>query len=412
MNILYICHRIPFPPNKGDKIRSFNEIKYLSRFHDIDLAALVDNPDDFQYKKSLEKYCKNVSLFPINPVWDKIKSLFFILWGKPLSVGYFYSIRMQKTINRWLHENSYDAVVCFSSPMAEYLFASPAWKTRFGNKCHGMKKQRPGLIMDFCDVDSDKWRMYSLQSAFPFNLIYGLEYKLLLKYEKKVNKIFDWSVFVSIREADLFYKLYPGAGKVRVVSNGVDHRYFSPSPKKLPALSEEGPVLVFTGAMDYHANVDGVLWFCHEIFPAIREKYDNIMFYIVGSNPDSKVRDLKRIKGVRVTGFVKDIRPYYEMADICVIPLRIARGVQNKVLEAMSMGKAVVTTSTVVKGINSGYEHSLLIADTSKDFIAHVLKLLANDSLRQKSGKNARNYVTGTYSWEINMKKLDDLIPS
>ncbi len=404
MKILYLSHRIPYPPNKGDKIRSFNEIRYLSSFHEIDLAAMVDNPADFRYESDLKKYCRNVMLAPLNPLKGKVRGLFRMIQGQPLSVGYFYSKSLQKKIDLLLSQKDYDAIVCFSSPMAEYLYASQSRNNLFSEKKH------PRLIMDFCDLDSDKWRQYAENCAFPLNLIYRMEYKFLLEYEKKINRNFDRSIFISQQEASLFYHLYPRACKTVVVPNGVDHQYFSPQDSALPLAEKKGPVLLFTGAMDYYANVDGVCRFCTDIFPIIKETYTDAQFYIVGSKPDPRVRDLKKIKDVHVTGFVEDIRPYYEMADVSVIPLRIARGVQNKVLEAMSMKKAVVTTSTAVQGIRTDKIRPFLIADEPEYFAHQVIKILKNKSLRDELGQMAGEYITAFFDWEKNICEIDNMI--
>jgi len=404
MKILYLSHRIPYPPNKGDKIRSFNEIKYLSSFYEMDLAAMVDNPADFRYASDLKKYCGNVMLAPLNPLMGKCKGLFRLFLGQPLSAGYFYSKVLQKKIDLLLSQNEYDAIVCFSSPMAEYLYASRSGKKLFA------EKKRPVLMMDFCDLDSDKWRQYAEKCAFPLNLIYRMEYSLLLEYEKKINRTFDRSIFISEPEARLFYQLYPRACKTAVVPNGVDYNYFSPRGFALPIAEKKGQILLFTGAMDYYANADGVCWFCHNIFPLIQKEFGNAQFYIAGSKPDAKVRELEKIRNVHVTGFVEDIRPYYEMADVSVIPLRIARGVQNKVLEAMSMKKAVVTTSTAVQGIRTDKITPFLMADDPEQFASHVITVLKNKSLGDSLGQMAGEYIKEFFDWEKNICEMDRMI--
>ncbi|MBU4259982.1 MAG: TIGR03087 family PEP-CTERM/XrtA system glycosyltransferase [Proteobacteria bacterium] len=262
--------------------------------------------------------------------------------------------------------------------------------------------------MDFCDVDSEKWLQYSQRSKFPLNLIYRIENKRLLEYEKKINRSFDSSVFVSQQEADLFYRLFPEAENVSVIENGVDYEYFSPESR---ILNPEPRTLIFTGAMDYYANIDGVKWFCEKILPIVKDRYPKIQFYIVGSNPNAEIQKLgDNNKSINITGFVEDIRPYYNNADICVIPLRIARGIQNKVLEAMSMGKAVVTTSTAVQSIKATSGVHLLVEDDSDKFAEAVSMLLENHSLRNYLGTNARQFVKSNYNWQKNMKKFDKLI--
>jgi sugar transferase (PEP-CTERM/EpsH1 system associated) len=272
--------------------------------------------------------------------------------------------------------------------------------------------------MDFCDLDSDKWRQYAGESAVPAKLIYWLESKLLLSYEKRVNRLFDYSVFVSEPEADLFLRLDPGAKNVKAISNGVDHVYFSPRSDeassaavlKPPCFDSKTPVLLFTGAMDYHANIDGVAWFCNEVFPVIRNEIPLVEFYIVGSNPTPEVKKLAENPGVTVTGFVEDIRPYYKAADVCVIPLRLARGIQNKVLESMSMAKAVVTTSKALEGIGATPGKHLLVADDARAMATAASDLLSVENKRQSLGENARQFVVSRFDWPANMKLLEDLL--
>ena len=440
LKILYIAHRIPYPPNKGDKIRSFNEIKHLSSSHNVDLVCLSDNADDLKYKSNLKKYCRRVFVQHFKVSQAKLRGLVSLIKGKTISVGYFYSKKIQQVIDQWLSDTVYDAIICFSSPMAQYLFRSSFLSHRF-SKFQQPATSNQQLIMDFCDVDSEKWLQYSQRSKFPLNLIYRIENKRLLKYEKKINKSFDSSVFVSQQEADLFQRLFPEAENVSVIENGVDHEYFSPEPRTLnpepqpPSLpasgpispcamqhalcdtnqqratSNEQPILLFTGAMDYWANVDGVLWFCEKILPIIRAGYSKVQFYIVGNNPNPEIQKLgHNNKSINITGFVEDIRPYYNNADVCVIPLRIARGIQNKVLEAMSMGKAVATTSAAVQSIKATSGVHLLVEDNSDKFAEAIFKLLENHSLRINLGTNARQFVKSNYNWQTNMKKFHKLM--
>lgn len=398
MKILYIAHRIPYPPNKGDKIRSFNEIKHLSSSHNIDLVCLADNIDDLKFKSDLEKYCRRVFVQHFKISQAKLRGLVSLIKGKTISVGYFYMKKIQQVIDQWLSDTDYDAIICFSSPMAEYVL---------NQSTNQLINQSTKTIMDFCDVDSDKWLQYSQRSKFPLNLIYRIENKRLLKYEKKINKSFDSSVFVSQQEADLFYRLFPKAENVSVIENGVDHKYFSPDPR---TLTPEPRTLIFTGAMDYYANIDGVKWFCEKIFPIVKDRYPKVQFYIVGNNPNPEIQKLGSNKCINITGFVEDIRPYYNNADICVIPLRIARGIQNKVLEAMSMGKVVVTTSAAVQSISATPGEHLLVEDNFDKFAEAVSMLLENHTLRNYLGTNARQFVESNYNWQKNMKKIDKLM--
>ncbi|MCF8063125.1 MAG: TIGR03087 family PEP-CTERM/XrtA system glycosyltransferase [Deltaproteobacteria bacterium] len=412
MKILYLAHRIPYPPNKGDKIRSFHEIRSLTKAHEVHLACLVDDPADMKYRKDLETLCQRVLAVPLGRTRSRIAGLVSLLSGGAASTGYFYSPALQRTLNRWISSETYDAAVCFSTPMAEYLFRAPAWN---GGR-RSIAGTPPRRVMDFCDVDSDKWRQYARESSFPGSLLFGIESRRLLRYEMRVNQAFDHSLFVSRPEADLFAELFPGARNVHAVSNGVDHAFFSPDfsghvgsakPAEPPEPKLHRPALLFTGAMDYHANVDGVAWFADEMLPAIRSRCPEAVLYIVGSRPGPKVRALGARPGIHVTGFVQDVRPFYAQADVCVIPLRLARGVQNKVLEAMSMARPVVATSRANQGIRAVPGEHLLVRDTAAGFQEAVLSLLEDRTAGEDLGRRARAFVCARHDWDRNMAGLE-----
>ena len=396
--LLYICHRVPFPPNKGDKIRTFNQIKYLSRNWNIDLVSFADEPKDLQYKPDLEKLCRNVFLFPLNPVWAKIKGIKSFVSGRSISEGYFFDDVANRRITSLLMGKKYHAVLCFSSPMAAYVFKNLPI----------IKKKIPRLVMDFCDVDSDKWRQYSQKAGFLMAMIYKAEAKRLLLYEKKINQEFDTSVFVSEKESLLFKTLIPASKNVVSVSNGVNFDYFSSLNDKQQ--TQNPPTLMFAGAMDYYANIEGVIWFCSHILPKIKEKFPDVRFMIVGSNPSPEVRALSKIDNVEVTGFVEDIREYYKKTDVCVIPLRIARGIQNKVLEAMAMEKPVVSTSAAFSGINAEAGKHLMVEDNEDAFAESVMELLSNRDHAHTLGRAARTVVKSEYAWDTCLKKLDEIL--
>lgn len=402
MKILYLAHRIPYPPNKGDKIRSYNEVRYLSARHKLDLVCLADESGDLKYTVDLEKLCNSVAVFPLNKTIAKLRGLWSLFCGNTISVGYFHQSAMQQKVDLLLCENHYDAIFCFSSTMAEYVFRS---------KKLSRAKNKPKLVMDFCDVDSDKWLQYAADARFQLDILYRLESRHLADFEKKIQNEFDRTVLISKAEVDLFKGICPDCETLTVVPNGVDHKYFNPAYQASDiAGSAEGRKLVFTGAMDYHANVDGVLWFCDQIWPRLKARFSELEFYIVGSNPTADVLALNELDGVTVTGFVDDIRDYYAMADVCVVPLRMARGVQNKVLEAMSMGKAVVTTAKANAGIQAEVGQHLLIADSAQDFVAALDALLQNQQQREDLGLSARDFVVSQYDWDKNLQLLEALL--
>jgi len=406
--ILFIVHRIPYPPNKGDKIRSFNELKYLANRHAVDLLCLADEPEDLKYKVDLEKLCDRVEVFPLSPRIAKIRGGMALLQGRALSSRYFYSKVMQKTFDAWLQAKEYDSIFCFSSSMAEYIFQSQVL-----SQCD--LTQKPQLIMDYCDVDSDKWQQYADDSSFPLNKLYHLEYRRLLHYEQRIQNYFNHTVLVSTGEAELFYAQCPGCQNLTVIPNGVDHQFFSPTYSDVtaaPVKKGNASTLVFTGAMDYPVNIKGVLWFIEEIWPHLQKRYPELLFYIVGSHPAAEIEALAERTNVIVTGFVDDIRAYYKLADVCVAPLHQGRGVQNKVLEAMSMEKPVVATSRANAGVQAVSGEHLLIADTAKDFLEMICRLLDNSQQASTIGRAARNYVVTHFDWETNMLALEKMLLS
>jgi len=393
MNILFLVHRIPYPPNKGDKIRSFHEIKYLAREHNLYLAFLVDDEGDLQYLEELRRYCVDLDFALINPRLQKIKSLPYLLTGTALSVPYFYSPKLQGAIDKRLESTAIDAIICFSSPMAEYVFRATG--------------QRAALtVMDFVDVDSDKWRMYAGFSSFPWSAVYRREWKALQAYEKRVGEAFDWSLFVSEKEVELFSSFCPGSNAAPI-ANGVDSGYYRAADQS----RRSGPFqILFVGAMDYFPNEDAVLHFAGDILPLVRRERPDARFLIVGGKPSRKVAALaKSDPAITVTGFVPDVRPYLAKADVFVAPFRIARGVQNKVLEAMAAGVPVVARPEAVQGLRAPDGH-LRVASECGAFARAVLECAAAGPARQGAIDAARCYVQQHYDWQRNLHGLDLLL--
>jgi len=417
MKILFLAHRIPYPPNKGDKIRSFNEIKYLSQKHEIHLACLADDPRDLEYEEDLRKYCAITKVMLIDPKLARVKSIFCLFSKKPLSVTYFYSKRLQETINHWQSMNNYDAILCYSSPMAEYVFRSVTDRP-------STIKPLPRLIMDFVDVDSEKWKQYAQHAHWPLSWVYQLESKRLAEFERRVAETFDHSILVTHEEEKIFKTKNPHIKNITVITNGVDLGYFSPQfPQQIafgelervtegqrPGTNNEKPVLLFTGAMDYYANVDGVIWFSKEIFPLIKRKIPEVQFYIVGSKPTKEILSLSNNNGIKVTGYVPDTREYFRKATLAVAPLRIARGIQNKILEPMAMGIPVVGTSGAMRGIQATPADGIRVADDPEDFAQEVLCLMRDPMLRHKCSVHARRYVENHHRWENHGFCLESLL--
>jgi polysaccharide biosynthesis protein PslH len=404
MNILYLAHRIPYPPNKGEKIRMYNQIKYLSEFGDIYLIALVDDPADFVHHSALKKLCREVHLFPVNKILKKILTFKELFSNKPLTTGYFYKNEVQETFNNLLAKYEFKTIISFSVQMAEYMFRAQLT----GKKNHPNKEifKKTSIIMDFCDVDSAKWHAYGKISKWPLSAIYLREAKLLSNYEHRTAEFVDISIFASIREKQYFQKQHPDLKSIIEITNGVDLDFFNPKAKCKSIQSPFSTVLVFTGAMDYYANADGAIWFIEKILPEIRKQFPDTAFYMAGSTPGKELKRLANNKDILLTGFVEDIRPYYNLATICIIPLRVARGIQNKILEAMAMARPVVTTKIAFEGISAKPGKDLLVSENEKGFAEAVISLIKNKEYRKKIANNGRSAAENNYNWEINLSPL------
>ncbi|WP_088330442.1 TIGR03087 family PEP-CTERM/XrtA system glycosyltransferase [Lacimicrobium sp. SS2-24] len=393
--LLFLCHRIPFPPNKGDKIRSFHILKQLAERYDIYLAAFVDDDNDWQYESALQPYCKEVKLLPLKPLWGKVRGLLGMLAGKPISLPYFYSRALQNWVVDTVQSKGIHKAFVYSSAMAQYIEQVPLDKR----------------VADFVDVDSDKWRQYAEKTANPLlKFVYGWEHRTLFSYEKKITQEFDAITLVSEDEAAFFRQSLPQelAAKVDAFPNGVDGEFFNPDDCGPSPV--DGPYLVFTGAMDYWANVDAVLWFVEHVWPVINKQHPELIFAIVGGNPTDKVKALASQNNIIVTGRVEDIRPYIKHARLAVAPLRIARGIQNKVLEAMAMAQTVVMTGMAAEGIRLPANQQSLVTDEADLFAASCLEMLADPERVAELGQENREWIATHYQWQAVVEKLTDVL--
>tara|TARA_E500000305_G_scaffold21563_1_gene16442 strand:- start:32535 stop:33851 length:1317 start_codon:yes stop_codon:yes gene_type:complete len=393
--LLFLCHRIPYPPNKGDKIRSFHLLHHLSQHFDIHLGSFVDDPEDWPWAKELEKYCASVFLRPLYSRLATLRSFRGFLGGQALSIPYYRDQKMLEWAESVSEQYDLRHAIVYSSSMAQFL---PAEGANFERK-----------VIDFVDVDSDKWRQYASQKPWPLNWVYRREARCLLALEQALAKQFDAGLFVSSAEADLFHQLSPDtAHKIGFYNNGVNCDYFDPAfDADAPELNPypEGSVpLVFTGAMDYWPNVDAVVWFVHSVLPELRRVNPEITFTIVGGSPARAVRRLASQAGVIVTGRVPDVRPYLKYAIAAVAPMRIARGVQNKVLEAMAMARPVLVSEKGLEGIAASDGDQVLLAESPDDYGRLISALMQGDY--PLLGERARQCVLSGFSWQENLPEV------
>ena len=385
-DLLLLIHRIPYPPNKGDKIRSYHLLKHLARHYRVHLATFVDDPDDWQYVPHVEALCASSHFAAMNPKLARVKSLGALLKNRSLSLEYYRDAGIERWVKQAVAAHGIERVLVFSSAMAQY--ADPYRSAR--------------RVVDFVDVDSDKWRQYAEKKSFPMSWLYQYEAQRLLSYERQVARDYDASLFVSAPEAELFRQLAPESSvKIGHFSNGVDTDYFSPHDNHVSPYAAGERALVFTGAMDYWPNVDAVQWFCDEVFPQLRTRFPELRFYIVGSRPSPAVQALAQRDGVKVTGTVPDVRPYIAHAAVAVAPLRIARGIQNKVLEAMAMATPVVVSPQALEGIEAEPGTELVLAQYAGCYVDAIAALLARSD--NQIGLAARARVERKYSWPSNL---------
>jgi sugar transferase (PEP-CTERM/EpsH1 system associated) len=392
--LLFLTHRIPYPPNKGDKIRSYELLKHLHSRCRVLLGAFVDYADDWRFRPNVEALCAEVELRPLQPTLARMRSLTGLVTGRPLTIPYYRDRGME----HWVREKvaqGVDAILVFSSSMAQYV-----------NCLDG----RIPRMIDFVDLDSEKWRQYGASRGGVAGAIYRREGELLAGYEDDVARRFDHSSLVTAAETESLLQRCPDlASRVHVVSNGVDHRFFDPQTALANPYETGAKVVVFTGAMDYWANVDAACWFANEIWPPIAVADPAARFVVVGSRPTRAVQELRRLPGIRVTGTVEDVRPYLKHALVAVAPMRIARGVQNKVLEGMAMGLRVVVTPAVVRGLSAGVAANVRVADGASAFAQAVLAEFDAPSRAVTAARN-RAAILEDYDWSKNLALVSDLL--
>jgi sugar transferase (PEP-CTERM/EpsH1 system associated) len=392
-DLLLLIHRIPYPPNKGDKIRSYHLLKHLAQHYRVHLGTFVDDEDDWQHQPTVEKLCASSHFGRLNPLTARVRSLGALLGNRSLSLDYYHDKAMQAWAERTVAQHQISRILVFSSAMAQYAEAYPNARR----------------VVDFVDVDSDKWRQYAEKKPWPMSWLYRHEATQLLAYERKVARECDASLFVSAPEADLFRKLAPESdARIGFFNNGVDTEYFSPERHYDSPYKPGERALVFTGAMDYWPNIDAVQWFASEVFPQLVAENPALRFYIVGARPSPAVQALAQQTGVVVTGTVPDVRPYIAHGEIAVAPLRVARGIQNKVLEAMAMGRPVIVSGQALEGIEAEAGRELLLAEDAPAFIQTIRAQLAQPD--NAVGAAARANVQRTYSWPSKLARIETML--
>ena len=393
-NLLFLAHRLPYPPDKGDKVRSYHLLRHLAARHRVFVGAFVDDPDDGRHLPALQQMCAGLQACRLHPRRARLASLGGLLDGQPLTLHHYRSAELQRWVDRCIDEQEIDAAVVFSSAMAPYV------------------AQRPNLplLLDLVDVDSAKWTQYAAHHRWPMSWLYRREGRTLLAFERASVLQARQSFLVTPQEVALFQRLAPEcSGRVAVSGNGVDAEYFSPDPARgSPFAADEIP-LVFTGAMDYWPNVDAVGWFAREILPLLRRDWPAARLHVVGRHPTAEVRALQG-EAVSVTGAVPDMRPYLQHAAVVVAPLRVARGIQNKILEAMAMGRPVVASRECGAALQAQPGQDVRVAEDAASFAQAVGALLRNPEAAARIGALARECVVSRYSWPAQLQPFDEAL--
>lgn len=394
MNILYLAHRLPFPPNKGDKLRSYHQLTHLAKHHRVWCACFVDTPEDARLAYKLETSCHQFKAVRLTPIQARLRGLLGMAKGRTITESFYDHPEMWRTLRAWSAQQNFDAVVAFSSSMSPYALAVPAERR----------------VLDLCDLDSEKWHDYARSSRGLSKLFYQTEARRLARQERAWVKTFDATLLITEQEAKPL-RADVEHDRIHVIANGVAIPDSSAvSLGAVPEHAKKRSTIGFVGVMDYRPNVDAVCWFVKTCWAAIRRSSPQAVFRIVGRSPHRQVRALSRVAGVEVVGSVVDIAPEVRSFDVSVAPLRIARGLQNKVLEAMAYAKPVVLTSGAAEGIGGTHEREYLIADDPQTFTNQVLSLLGDASERRRLGDNARRFVQDSYNWDEHLRRFEMVV--
>ena len=389
MKILYICHRFPFPPTRGGKIRPFNMIKHLSGSgHEVTVASLARSPEEAREGRGIAPFCARYEMAEVsNPVQAGRMAL-RAPTATPSSMGFFYSPALARRIRELLTRERFELIFVHCSSVAQYV-----------SRVRGIPK-----ILDFGDMDSQKWLEYARYKPFPLSAGYWLECKKLEREERRLARLFDWCTTTTHAE----WQTLEGYG-VGVASdwfpNGVDSTYFAPTQA-----SYHPDTVCFVGRMDYYPNQECMFDFCAKVLPLLRRARPNIRLTIVGADPSAAVTKLGELPGVSVTGSVPDVRPYLHRSALMVAPLNIARGTQNKILEAMAAGVPVVVSRVAAGGVDAVTGEHLLVAESPEQYAHAILRVLEDPMERERLAKAGRERMLTNHAWPSSMRRLDHII--
>ncbi|QDU20065.1 TIGR03087 family PEP-CTERM/XrtA system glycosyltransferase [Urbifossiella limnaea] len=376
--VLYLTHRVPFPPDKGDRIRNYHMLRGLAARGRVWLGCLADEPVSAETRSELDRLCERVAIVPAAGTRKWLRAGWSVLSGGSISEGIFREPALFDVVRGWAKEAGFAAAVVSASSLAPYLA---------GDALAGVLR-----FVDLMDVDSQKWLDFATTVRGPKRWVYRLEARRVRKLERTLPTWTAARAVVSRAEADV-YDSFTAPGAATVASNGVDLDYFA--PRVVPV----EPALAFVGAMDYLPNIDGAVWFARSVWPELRAKHPEAEFRIVGRSPAPEVRRLVELPGVKVVGTVPDVRPFVLGAAAAVVPLRLARGIQNKVLEALALARPVVAAPPALAALGTTPGEHLLRAESPAEWVGACSTLLTDHARGTALGAAGRRYVEANHRW-------------
>ena len=389
MNILYLCHRFPYPPKRGGKIRPFNMIRHLgAQGHRVTVCSLARSAAEAEEGRGIAPHCAAFEMGHVREPLQFARMVLRLPLLTPSSMGYFYSAELAAHVRRLLAAQSWDLIFVHCSSVAQYV-----------QRVSGVPK-----ILDFGDMDSQKWLEYAHYKPFPLSLGYTLEGTKMRWAEKRLARRFDLCTATTRAEWETLQDYGTGAA-TDWFPNGVDADYFSPTDEPYDA-----DTISFIGRMDYYTNPECMARFCKEVWPLLKSRRPQMKLLIVGADPSPEMRALGDLPGVTVTGSVPDVRPYIRSSALMVAPLAIARGTQNKILEAMAMGVPVVTSRVAAGGVDAEAEAHLLVADSASDITQAILRIAENPEERRRLAVAGRQRMLSHHAWPRSMQRLDAII--
>jgi polysaccharide biosynthesis protein PslH len=388
VKILYVCHRFPYPPRRGGKIRPFNMIRHLSQSHEVTVASIARSAEEAAEGAGIAPYCAAYDMALVRKPVQVARMVARLPGPTPSSMGFFYSPELARRIQRRLKAVKYDLIFVHCSSAAQYV----------GHVRHTPK------VLDFGDMDSQKWLEYAKVTQFPLRLGYWLEGRKLEAEERRLARRFDCCTTTTRGEWNTLRELDPEVAS-DWFPNGVDAQYFAPDDTAYDPYT-----ISFVGRMDYYPNQESMFFFCREVWPRLLSTLPRLRLLIVGADPSPAVRQLADLPGVTVTGSVPDVRPYVRQSALMVAPLNIARGTQNKILESMAMGVPVVCSKVAAAGVDAVPGEHLLVASTPQSYARAILRILHNPAERRRLAVAGRARLLSHHAWDVSLRRLDAII--